>query len=178
VGVKGSQIINIARPPARAVGDQHTRGETSPGIFPAWDGDPQSSPAHRAPSDLLSCRPITTCIDRSPCLGKDSPGNRVQRLANCAPVSGAHVTGKSVASNAMILSLLYKSEPRDLRLIPRRSEDVGAVGVPGHTASAAAVVTDMKQSGNRSPGASRKWSGATSWIVWLGWRNLSLHNFT
>src|SRR5207249_2225783 len=53
-------------------------------------------------------------------LGKDTTGNVVVADLARMPhllVAGATGTGKSVSMNAMIMSILYKSSPRDVRFI-------------------------------------------------------------
>ena len=63
-------------------------------------------------------------------------------------VAGTTGSGKSVGINAMILSLLYKAEARDVRLIlidPKMLEISVYEGIP-HLLRP--VVTDMKQAGN------------------------------
>jgi S-DNA-T family DNA segregation ATPase FtsK/SpoIIIE len=64
------------------------------------------------------------------------------------PVLGYDRSGKSVGINAMILSLLYKAEARDVRLIlidPKMLEMSVYEGIPHLLAP---VVTDMKQAAN------------------------------
>ena len=63
-------------------------------------------------------------------------------------VAGTTGSGKSVAVNAMILSLLYKAEPRQVRLIlidPKMLELSVYEGIPHLLAP---VVTDMKLAAN------------------------------
>ena len=63
-------------------------------------------------------------------------------------VAGTTGSGKSVAINAMILSLLYKAEPRQVRLImvdPKMLELSIYQDIPHLLAP---VVTDMKQAAN------------------------------
>jgi len=53
-------------------------------------------------------------------LGKDTTGNAVASDLGRMPhllIAGATGTGKSVSMNAMILSILFKSSPRDVRMI-------------------------------------------------------------
>ena len=84
-------------------------------------------------------------------LGKDIAGKPV--IADLAKmphllVAGTTGSGKSVAVNAMILSLLYKAEPRQVRLIlvdPKMLELSVYEGIPHLLAP---VVTDMKLAGN------------------------------
>ncbi|MCB1920919.1 MAG: hypothetical protein KDJ28_13195 [Candidatus Competibacteraceae bacterium] len=84
-------------------------------------------------------------------LGKDIGGNPVVANLNKMPhllVAGTTGSGKSVAINAMLLSLLYKSPPRDVRLIlvdPKALElsmyeDIPHLLMP--------VVADMKEAVN------------------------------
>jgi len=65
-----------------------------------------------------------------------------------ALIAGTTGSGKSVAINAMILSLVYKSTPRDVRLImvdPKMLELSVYEGIPHLLAP---VVTDMKEAAN------------------------------
>jgi S-DNA-T family DNA segregation ATPase FtsK/SpoIIIE len=91
-------------------------------------------------------------------------------------VAGTTGSGKSVALNAMILSMLYKAEPREVRLIlvdPKMLELSAYQDIPHLLAP---VVTDMRQA-----------ASALSWCVgemdrryrlmsWIGVRNLSGYN--
>jgi S-DNA-T family DNA segregation ATPase FtsK/SpoIIIE len=85
------------------------------------------------------------------CLGKDIIGNPVVAELDRMPhllIAGATGTGKSVALNAMICSLLYKSIPEDVKLImidPKRIELSSYDGIP-HLITP--VVTDVKKATN------------------------------
>jgi S-DNA-T family DNA segregation ATPase FtsK/SpoIIIE len=84
-------------------------------------------------------------------MGKDIVGNPVVTDLAKAPhmlVAGTTGSGKSVAINAMILSLLYKAKPEDVRLImidPKMLELSVYEGIPHLLAP---VVTDMKLASN------------------------------
>jgi S-DNA-T family DNA segregation ATPase FtsK/SpoIIIE len=85
------------------------------------------------------------------CLGKDIVGNPVVAELDKMPhllIAGATGTGKSVALNAMICSLLYKSTPYEAKLImidPKRIELSNYDGIP-HLITP--VVTDVKKATN------------------------------
>jgi S-DNA-T family DNA segregation ATPase FtsK/SpoIIIE len=95
-------------------------------------------------------------------LGKDIVGNPVVADLAKMPhvlVAGTTGSGKSVGINAMILSLLYKAEARDVRLLmidPKMLEMSVYEGIPHLLAP---VVTDMKQAGQR-PDLVRRRDGA------------------
>ncbi|HQD13855.1 MAG TPA: FtsK/SpoIIIE domain-containing protein, partial [Ottowia sp.] len=84
-------------------------------------------------------------------LGKDIIGHPVVADLAKMPhvlVAGTTGSGKSVGINAMILSLLYKAEPKDVRLLmidPKMLEMSVYEGIPHLLAP---VVTDMKQAAN------------------------------
>ena len=85
------------------------------------------------------------------CLGKDIVGNPVIAELDKMPhllIAGATGAGKSVALNAMICSLLYKSVPEDVKIImidPKRIELTLYDGIP-HLITP--VVTDVKKATN------------------------------
>jgi S-DNA-T family DNA segregation ATPase FtsK/SpoIIIE len=85
------------------------------------------------------------------CLGKDIVGNPVVAELDKMPhllIAGATGTGKSVALNAMICSLLYKSKPDEVKIImvdPKRIELSSYDGIP-HLITP--VVTSAKKATN------------------------------
>ncbi len=103
-------------------------------------------------SEIISSKPYNDM--HSPltvCLGKDIGGQPVVADLAKTPhllVAGTTGSGKSVGVNAMILSMLYKSEPDHVRLImvdPKMLELSIYEGIPHLLAP---VVTDMKQAAN------------------------------
>jgi S-DNA-T family DNA segregation ATPase FtsK/SpoIIIE len=112
-------------------------------------------------------------------LGKDISGKAT--IADLAKmphllVAGTTGAGKSVALNAMILSLLYKSKPDDVRLImidPKMLELSVYEGIP---ALLAPVVTDMKEAGNALRWCVAEMERRYKLMAALGVRNLSGYN--
>jgi DNA segregation ATPase FtsK/SpoIIIE, S-DNA-T family len=153
VGVKGSQIINLVRDLARALSVLSIRVvETIPGKSCMGLEIPNPKRQMVRLSEILSSQvyadmasPLTMA------LGKDIAGNPVVADLARMPhllVAGTTGSGKSVAINAMILSLLYKAPPSQVRLIlvdPKMLELSVYEGIPHLLAP---VVTDMRQAAN------------------------------
>ena len=84
-------------------------------------------------------------------LGKDIGGNSVVADLARMPhllIAGTTGSGKSVAINAMVLSILYKTQPEQVRMImidPKMLELSVYEGIPHLLAP---VVTDMKEASN------------------------------
>jgi DNA segregation ATPase FtsK/SpoIIIE, S-DNA-T family len=150
VGVKGSQVLNLVKDLARALSVVSVRVvETIPGKTCMGLEIPNPKRQVVRLSEILSSRvyaelgsPLTLAM------GKDIAGNAVVADLGRMPhllVAGTTGSGKSVAINAMILSLLYKAPPNDVRLIlvdPKMLELSVYEGIPHLLAP---VVTDMKQ---------------------------------
>jgi S-DNA-T family DNA segregation ATPase FtsK/SpoIIIE len=153
VGVKGAQIVNLARDLARALALVSIRVvETVPGKSCMALELPNSKRQTVKLSEIISSRPyndMTSPLTVS--LGKDIGGQPVVADLAKTPhmlVAGTTGSGKSVGVNAMILSLVYKSEPDQVRLImvdPKMLELSIYEGIPHLLAP---VVTDMKQAAN------------------------------
>ncbi|MBL8301751.1 MAG: DNA translocase FtsK, partial [Ideonella sp.] len=112
-------------------------------------------------------------------LGKDIVGNPVvadlAKMPHCL-VAGTTGSGKSVGINAMILSLLYKAEARDVRLIlidPKMLEMSVYEGIPHLLAP---VVTDMKQAANALNWGVGEMERRYKLMSKLGVRNLAGYN--
>ncbi|HXD07190.1 MAG TPA: FtsK/SpoIIIE domain-containing protein, partial [Burkholderiaceae bacterium] len=112
-------------------------------------------------------------------LGKDIVGVPVvadlQKMPHCL-VAGTTGSGKSVGINAMILSLLYKAEGRDVRLImidPKMLEMSVYEGIPHLLCP---VVTDMKQAANALNWGVGEMERRYKLMSKLGVRNLAGYN--
>ena len=153
VGVKGSQIINLVKDLARALSVVSIRViETIPGKSLMGLEIPNPTRQIVRLSEILSSEvyasvssPLTLA------LGKDIAGNPVvadlQRMPHLL-IAGTTGSGKSVGINAMLLSLVYKSPPSQVRLIlidPKMLELSVYEGIPHLLAP---VVTDMRQAAN------------------------------
>jgi S-DNA-T family DNA segregation ATPase FtsK/SpoIIIE len=91
-------------------------------------------------------------------------------------VAGTTGSGKSVAINAMILSLLYKAEARDVRLImvdPKMLELSIYQDIPHLLAP---VVVDMKQAAHALSWCVGEMERRYKLMSWVGVRNLSGYN--
>jgi len=152
-GVKGSQIVNLARDLARSLSLMSIRVvETIPGKNLMALELPNAKRQMIRLSEILgsevyNAAPATLTIG----LGKDIVGAPVvvdlAKMPHCL-VAGTTGSGKSVGINATILSLLYKAEARDVRLIlidPKMLEMSVYEGIPHLLCP---VVTDMKQAAN------------------------------
>ena len=112
-------------------------------------------------------------------LGKDIAGNAVVADLAKMPhllVAGTTGSGKSVGINAMLLSLLYKAEPSQVRLIlidPKMLEMSTYEGIPHLLAP---VVTDMRHAGNALNWCVAEMERRYRLMSKLGVRNLSGYN--
>ncbi len=153
VGVKGAQIVNLARDLARALAMVSIRVvETVPGKSCMALELPNPKRQMVKLSEIIASQPYNDMSSPlTVCLGKDSGGRPVVADLAKTPqwlVAGTTGSGKSVGVNAMILSMLYKSEPEHVRLImvdPKMLELSIYEGIPHLLAP---VVTDMKQAAN------------------------------
>ena len=113
------------------------------------------------------------------CLGKDIVGNPVVAALEKMPhllIAGATGTGKSVALNAMICSLLYKATPDDVKLImvdPKRIELSSYDGIP-HLITP--VVIDAKKATNALFWAVREMERRYELLSKMNTRNVSQYN--
>lgn len=112
-------------------------------------------------------------------LGKDILGVPVAAAMERMPhllIAGATGTGKSVGLNAMIISLLYKASPKEVKFImvdPKRIELSVYDGIP-HLISP--VVTDMKKATNALFWAVREMERRYELLAENGVRNILQYN--
>ena len=152
-GIKGSQISNLDKDIARGLSVRSVRVvDVIPGksvigleipnagremiylseILRSKEYDKAASPLTLALGKNISGRPTVADLTRMPHL----------------LVAGTTGSGKSVAVNAMVLSLLYKASARDVRMLmidPKMLELSVYEGIPHLLAP---VVTDMKEAAN------------------------------
>ncbi|MHB8947843.1 MAG: DNA translocase FtsK [Rhodoferax sp.] len=149
-GVKGSQIVGLAKDLARSLSLVSIRVvETIPGKNYMALELPNAKRQSIKLSEILGSQVYHEAKSMLTMgLGKDIIGNPVVVDLAKMPhvlVAGTTGSGKSVGINAMILSLLYKAEARDVRLLmidPKMLEMSVYEGIPHLLCP---VVTDMKQ---------------------------------
>jgi len=181
VGVKGSQIMSLVKDLARALSVVSIRVvETIPGKSCMGLEIPNPKRQIVRLSEILGSEvyhemgsPLVLT------LGKDIAGKPlVADLAKMPHlmVAGTTGSGKSVAINAMILSLLYKAEPSQIRLIlidPKMLELSVYQDIPHLLAP---VVTDMKQAASALNWCVAEMERRYKLMSWLGVRQLSGYN--
>ena len=149
-GVKGSQVVNLAKDLARSLSLVSIRViETIPGKNYMALELPNARRQSIRLSEILGSQVYNDAKSLLTVgLGKDIIGKPIVADLAKMPhvlVAGTTGSGKSVGINAMILSLLYKAEPKDVRLLmidPKMLEMSIYEGIPHLLAP---VVTDMKQ---------------------------------
>ena len=152
-GVKGSQIVNLSRDLARSLSLVSIRViETIPGKNLMALELPNAKRQTIRLSEILGSQVYHDAKSMLTMgLGKDIGGLPVvadlAKMPHCL-VAGTTGSGKSVGINAMILSLLYKADAKDVRLLlidPKMLEMSVYEGIPHLLAP---VVTDMKHAAN------------------------------
>jgi S-DNA-T family DNA segregation ATPase FtsK/SpoIIIE len=180
-GVKGSQIVNLARDLARSLSLVSIRVvETIPGKNLMALELPNAKRQTIRLSEILGSAAYNDAQSLLTMgLGKDIVGGPVvadlAKMPHCL-VAGTTGSGKSVGINAMILSLLYKAEARDVRLIlidPKMLEMSVYEGIPHLLCP---VVTDMKQAAHALSWAVGEMERRYKYMSKLGVRNLAGYN--
>jgi S-DNA-T family DNA segregation ATPase FtsK/SpoIIIE len=148
-GLKASRVIGLADDIARSMSALSARVSTVPGRSVIGIELPNATREKVVLKEILAARDFGDSNMRLPlALGKDIGGDPI--VANLAKmphllIAGTTGSGKSVAINTMILSLLYKLTPEECRLImidPKMLELSVYDGIP-HLLSP--VVTDPKK---------------------------------
>ena len=152
-GVKVSQISNLSKDLARSLSVSSVRvvevieGKSFIGIE-----IPNETRDLVTLGEILRSRTFEDCSSSlTIALGKDIAGNPIVADLQKMPhllIAGTTGSGKSVGINAIIISLLYKSTPRNVRMIlidPKMLELSVYEGIPHLLCP---VVTDMKQASN------------------------------
>ncbi len=181
VGVKGSQITNLVRDLARALSVVSIRlVETIPGkSYMALElPNPKRQMVQLA--EILGSKvyadmhsPLTMAM------GKDISGKPIVADLGKMPhvlVAGTTGSGKSVGINAMILSILYKSTPQEVRLLlidPKMLELSVYEGIPHLLAP---VVTDMRQAASGLNWCVQEMDKRYKLMASLGVRNIAGYN--
>ncbi|MCA1322742.1 DNA translocase FtsK [Herbaspirillum sp. alder98] len=180
-GVKGSQIVNLARDLARSL------SLTSIRVVEVIQGKnfmglelPNPKRQIVRLTEILGSKVYNDSHSSlTVALGKDIAGNPVVADLAKMPhllVAGTTGSGKSVGINATILSLLYKSTPRQVRLIlidPKMLELSIYEGIPHLLAP---VVTDMRHAGHALNWAVEEMERRYKKMSKLGVRNLAGYN--
>ena len=180
-GVKVSQISNLSKDLARSLSTVSVRVvEVIPGKPYVGLEIPNEVRELVALGEIIKSQvydklssPITLA------LGKDIGGQpMVADLARMPHllIAGTTGSGKSVALNAMVLSLLYKSSPENVRMImidPKMLELSVYEGIPHLLAP---VVTDMKEAANALRWCVAEMERRYALIAGLGVRHISSYN--
>ena len=180
-GVKVSQIVNLAKDLARSLSVVSVRiVEVIPGKSFVGLEIPNENRQLVTLGEILKSKAYDKVV--SPltlALGKDIGGNSaVADLARMPHllIAGTTGSGKSVAINAMVLSILYKTHPEQVRLImidPKMLELSVYEGIP-HLLTP--VVTDMKEAANALRWCVAEMDRRYRLMAALGVRNIGGYN--
>ncbi|MBB3213176.1 S-DNA-T family DNA segregation ATPase FtsK/SpoIIIE [Herbaspirillum sp. Sphag1AN] len=181
LGVRGAQIVNLMKDLARALGLTSIRVvETIPGKTCMGLELPNPKRQMIRLAEIIRSDAYTGSASHlTLAMGKDITGVPVATDLARAPhmlVAGTTGSGKSVAINAMILSLLYKATPDDVRLImidPKMLELSVYDGIPHLLAP---VVTDMKLAAHALSWCVAEMDKRYRLMSALGVRNLAGYN--
>ncbi|MDD2686395.1 MAG: DNA translocase FtsK 4TM domain-containing protein [Gallionella sp.] len=181
VGVKGSQITNLVKDLARALSVVSIRlVETIPGKSCMALELPNPKRQIVQLSEILGSQVYADMSSMlTMAMGKDIGGKPVVADLAKMPhvlVAGTTGSGKSVAINAMILSLLYKATPQQVKLLlidPKMLELSVYEGIPHLLAP---VVTDMRQAASGLNWCVQEMDKRYKLMSALGVRNIGGYN--
>jgi S-DNA-T family DNA segregation ATPase FtsK/SpoIIIE len=181
VGVKGSQITNLVKDLARALSVVSIRlVETIPGkAYMALElPNPKRQMVHL--SEILGSQVYADMGSMlTMAMGKDISGKPIVADLAKMPhvlVAGTTGSGKSVGINAMILSILYKATPQQVRMLlidPKMLELSVYEGIPHLLAP---VVTDMRQAASGLNWCVQEMDKRYKLMSALGVRNMAGYN--
>ncbi|HET7588517.1 MAG TPA: DNA translocase FtsK 4TM domain-containing protein [Gammaproteobacteria bacterium] len=180
-GVKVSQISNLSKDLARALSAISVRVvEVIPGKSVVGLEIPNETRELVTLGEILRSKAYDSAAGPlTLALGKDISGHPIVAELGKMPhllIAGTTGAGKSVAINAMILSLLYKTTAADTRLImidPKMLELSVYEGIPHLLAP---VVTDMKEAANALRWCVAEMERRYKLMAALGVRNIASYN--
>ncbi|MBI4938735.1 MAG: DNA translocase FtsK 4TM domain-containing protein [Nitrosomonadales bacterium] len=181
IGVKGSQVTNLVKDLARALSVVSIRVvETIPGKACMALELPNPKRQTVKLSEILGSQAYADMHSAlTIAMGKDISGKPAVADLGKMPhvlVAGTTGSGKSVAINAMILSLLYKATPQQVRLLlvdPKMLELSMYEGIPHLLAP---VVTDMRQAASALNWCVQEMDRRYRLMSSLGVRNIAGYN--
>ena len=180
-GVKLSKLTNLSDDIALALGATGVRIAPIPGKISAVGIEvPNKAVTAVRIRDVIESREFTNHPSTVAfAVGKDIGGSaivgNIARLPHVL-IAGTTGSGKSVGVNAMILSMLYKAQPEDVRFImidPKMLELSVYEGIP-HLLTE--VVTDMKDAANALRWSVNEMERRYKLMSALGVRNLAGYN--
>lgn len=180
-GVKGSQIVNLSKDLARALATQSVRVvETIPGKNTMGIELPNEYRQEVLLQEILTADVFVEAKSKlTVALGKDIAGFPVVGDLAKMPhllVGGMTGSGKSVGVNAMIMSILYKATPDEVRFIMIDPKMLELSVYEGIAHLLCPVVTDMKEAGNALNWCVAEMEKRYRLLSHLGVRNLAGFN--
>ncbi|XXQ69173.1 DNA translocase FtsK [Neisseriaceae bacterium B1] len=181
VGVRGNSVLNLEKDLARSLGVAAIRVvETIPGKTCMGLELPNPKRQMIRLSEVFNSPEFSGSQSKlTLALGQDITGAPVVTDLAKAPhllVAGTTGSGKSVGVNSMILSMLYKATPEDVRMImidPKMLELSIYEGIPHLLAP---VVTDMKLAANALTWCVNEMEKRYRLMSHVGVRNLASYN--
>ncbi len=179
-GIKISQVANLAEDLSLALGAESVRIQRMPGKSSLGIEIPNNNREVIKLRDILQSEKFQNSPSKlTVALGKTIHGENYTTDLAIMPhllIAGATGTGKSVALNSLIASILYKATPEEVKLIlidPKRLEFTLWDGIP-HLISP--VVKDAKKAGKILLDTIKKMEERYQKLGLLGVRNIEQYN--
>jgi len=179
-GIKVSQVANLAEDLSLALGAESVRIQRIPGKSSLGVEIPNNKRETIKLRDIIQSEKFVKSPSKlTIALGKDVHGEVTLTDLSVMPhllIAGATGTGKSVALNALIASILYKATPDEVKLIlidPKRLEFTLYDGIP-HLLSP--VINDPKKAGAILMDAIKKMEERYHKLSFLKVRNIEQYN--